>query len=372
MTSSRPFVPRPRRWPRAEPSLDWRMRAAVALFGAARLMNAPSVRKRLELTGLSWGEIAPVLARIRTVEGWARAFDQAADAAEKNGEFFRAAALAFLGQLILSPFHPRKAEITARLRRCQIQDRSARSGIRFERVVLAGGALVGYLETPVGAHEPLVVLMPPLASIKEELTVLADPLLEAGHPVLRLDLPGQGESPPPLQVKTELLLMQALDELGVTSEPGVLIGGISLGSYFALRLAGADRGRVRGVFGVSPPAIITPEQWAKQPEIIWQYLDLYFATDARKETLRLGMAMTLDDVVADITCPVLLYHAANDGISLPDRRERYQKALAQASLTDQVLPDTHGCTLHLKDPIAPEVVAWAGLIHRPFSRSSSA
>jgi pimeloyl-ACP methyl ester carboxylesterase len=335
------------------------MRAAVALFGAGRLMNSPAVRKRLELTGLRWEEIAPILARIRTIDGWAREFDRAADTAERAGDDFKASALAFLGQLILSPFHPRKAEIAARMRRCQIRDRSSRPGVRFERVELVNGKLVGYIETPEVADKPIVLLMPPLASVKEELTVLADPLLAAGHPVLRLDLPGQGESPPPLLIETERLLIQALDELGITPTQGVIAGGISLGSYFALRLAGADRQRVQGVFGVSPPAIITPAQWARQPEIIWQYLDLYFATETREETLRLGLSMKLDDVVADITCPVLLYHAANDFISLPDKAERYREALAHAPLTEHTLPDTHGCTLHLRDPISAQVTAWA-------------
>jgi pimeloyl-ACP methyl ester carboxylesterase len=322
-------------------------------------MNSVAVRKRLELTGLAWEEIAPVLSRIRTVDGWAREFDRAADAAETTGAYFQAAALAFLGQLILSPFHPRKAEIAARMRRCQIRDRSSRSDSDFRRVILLGGKLAGYVETPKVPRKPPVLLMPPLASVKEELAVLGDPLLAAGHPVIRLDLPGQGESPPPLLIETERMLMQALDELGITPEQGVFVGGISLGSYFALRLAGADRARVRGVFGISPPAIITPEQWAKQPEIIWQYLDLYFATETRHESLRLGMAMKLDDVVADITCPVLLYHAANDSISLPDRVERYREALAHAPLTDHVLLDSHGCTLHLRDPISSDIVSWA-------------
>jgi hypothetical protein len=40
LKASRPFVPRPKHRPLAEPSLDWRMRAAVALFGAGRLMNS--------------------------------------------------------------------------------------------------------------------------------------------------------------------------------------------------------------------------------------------------------------------------------------------------------------------------------------------
>jgi pimeloyl-ACP methyl ester carboxylesterase len=338
------------------------MRAAVAVFGAGRLMNSARVRKRLELTGLSWEEIAPILARIRTIDSWAREFDHAASAAEEAGAYFKASALAFLGQLILSPYHPLKAELSTRMRRCQIQDRSSRTDIRFERIVLVDGKLAGYIETPKTVTKSPVLLMPPLASAKEELTVLTDPFLAAGHPVIRLDLPGQGESPAPLHIETERLLIQGLDELGITTDQGIIVGGISLGSYFALRLAGVDHKRVRGVFGISPPAIITPQQWAKQPEIIWQYLDLYFATETRAETLHLGMAMKLDDVVTDITCPVSLYHAERDAISLLDKAERYREALAHAPLTEQTLPDTHGCMLHLRDPIAPQLVAWASTL----------
>jgi hypothetical protein len=264
----------------------------------------------------------------------------------------------------LSPFNPRKTALLDRLRRNHARDRQARPDTTFERVTLADGALHGYLERPVTATaKPLVLLLPPLASTKEELFLLGDPLLAAGHPVLRLDLPGQGESPPPLTINAERLLMRALDEMGVTAETGCFAGGVSLGAYFALRLGGADHARVRGVFGVSPPAIVTPEQWAKQDEVIWQYLDLYFDTATRDETLRLGLSMTLDDVVGDVSCPVRLYHARRDGISLPDAPERYRAALTpHAPLTDRVLDDIHGCTLHLKDVIAPEVVAWCDAV----------
>lgn len=317
--------------------------------------------KRLELSGLIWPEIAPILARIRTVNGWGRTWLREAEKSERAGDFGRAAAKAFLGHLLLSPFNPRKTALLDLLRRCHARDRQSRPDIVFERVSLADGRLAGYWERPRGQTtlKPLVVLLPPLASTKEELFLLADPLLAAGYPVLRLDLPGQGESPPPLTVNAERLLMQALDDVGVTTNEGCFAGGISLGAYFALRLGGTDHARVRGVFGVSPPAIVTPEQWAKQDEVIWQYLDLYFAAPTREETLRRGLSMTLDDVVHDVTCPVLLYHAAHDGISLPDAPQRYRSALVHAApLEDHVLNDIHGCTLHLNDVVAPAVVAW--------------
>jgi len=332
----------------------------VLLLGARRVVSRAGLQHRLELSGLAWDEIALILAHIRTVGGWGAVWEMVAETFERAGDFRRAAAAAFLGHLLLSPFNPRKTALLDRLRRNHVRDRQARPDTTFERVALAGGALVGYMERPTNAPpKPLALLLPPLASTKEELFLLGDPLLAAGYPVLRLDLPGQGESPPPLTINAERVLMRALDEVGVTPETGCFAGGVSLGAYFALRLGGADTARVWGVFGVSPPAIITPEQWAKQDAVIWQYLDLYFDTKTREETLRLGLSMTLDDVVADVSCPVRLYHARNDAISLPDAPERYRNALAgHASLSDSILNDLHGCMLHLRSVIAPEVVAW--------------
>ena len=190
--------------------------------------------------------------------------------------------------------------------------------------------------------------------MKEELTLFADPLLQAGFPVVRIDLPGQGESPPPLPVDAEAGALAALETLGIET---FFAGGISLGAYFALRLAAAAPARALGVFGVSPPCIVTPEQWSRQPEVIWQYLDLYFATETRAETLRIGQEMTLDDVLSRLLCPVLLYHARRDRISLPDAPQRYRAALQHLRLTDRIVPDRHGCLSHLPQ-IAAEAARW--------------
>ncbi|HZG46575.1 MAG TPA: alpha/beta fold hydrolase, partial [Allosphingosinicella sp.] len=293
---------------------------------------------------------------------WGRVWQAEAEQSAARGDWSRAAAQAFLGHLPLSPYHERKAALLDLLRRCHARDRQERGGFRFEHVRLAGGRLAGYRETPEQGALPPVLLLPPLASTKEELAVLADPLLAAGHPVLRLDLPGQGESPSPLTPTSERLLQEALDEIGITPDVGCFVGGISLGALYALRLGGVDGPRVRGVFGISPPAIITPEQWARQEEVIWQYLDIYFATETREETRRVSQAITLDDVIPQVACPVLLYHASRDPISLPDKRERYRAALAHAPLTDCVLDDIHGCAYHLRDTIGPRLVAWCARI----------
>jgi pimeloyl-ACP methyl ester carboxylesterase len=333
------------------------VRAAVALLGAKRVMTPP-LRRRLELSGLTWAEMAPVLARIRTIEGWAREWGREAAASEAGGDCLRAAAQAFLGQLVLSPYHPRKAEMQATLRRCHLRAREEQPDVRVERLSLLGGRLTGLWERPNGASRPPILLMPPLASTKEELAVLADPLLAAGHPVLRLDLPGQGESPAPLGPDAERLLAAALDEMGFGA---VFAGGISLGAFYALRLAAADR-RVRGVFGVSPPAFTTPADWARQPEVIWQYLDVYFATETRAETRRRALGLTLDGAGVAICCPVLLFHGARDRINPPDADARCRAALPNAALASHRLPDRHACLLHLRGTIGPQIASWCAAV----------
>jgi pimeloyl-ACP methyl ester carboxylesterase len=114
---------------------------------------------------------------------------------------------------------------------------------------------------------------------------------------------------------------------------------------------------VRGVFGVSPPALVTEKDWARQPPIIWQYLDLYFDTP-RLETRQRVRTLHLDDAAPGLACPVRLYHATRDTINPPDAAERYRALLPHIPLTDCLLPDRHACLMHLRDHIGPEVAAW--------------
>ena len=280
--------------------------------------------------------------------------------AESNREFRRASSFAFLGQLILSPFHQEKARLREQFRRCHVAYRSANPDVPFERLVLCDGEVVAYRETPRRAPRSgasVVLLLPPLASTKEELSLLTDPLLDAGFTVVRMDLPGMGESSGPLQADAERRISRALDEMRPSACP-VIAGGISLGAHFALRLAALDPVRVRGAFGVSPPAVVTGEQWSRIPEIVYQYLDLYFATDTRSATYRACLGLTLTDCAPRIACPVRLYHAMNDRIAQPDARERFRAVLTHASLTDRSYTDRHGCLTHLSE-IASDIAAWA-------------
>ncbi|GAB4454444.1 MAG: hypothetical protein OHK0029_09020 [Armatimonadaceae bacterium] len=355
------FPPRPRRRGLAEASLDWHIQAAVAAMGAKRAVG-PRQRNRIKLSGVPREDLEVILERVRGVADWSREWMRYAEIQEAAGDYEKAAAAAYLGQLLISIHHPTKQWFIQTMQRCHRLARNQRTDLCVERVELGEGKLVGLWETPREVLLPPVLMLAPLACHKEELTPLADPLLEQGHPVLRLDLPGQGESPHPLRPDSELLLLDAVNEMRWSR---FFVGGISLGSFYALRLAATAPERVCGVFAVSPPAILNEQEWANQLEIIWQYLDYYFDTETRQETHELAMQLNLEDCADRVGCPVILYHATKDRINSPRAREIYRDLLPSADLTDFLLPDAHACPYHLRPRIGPEISRWAQRIAEP-------
>jgi pimeloyl-ACP methyl ester carboxylesterase len=348
------YPERPKQTGLAEASLDWTLQAIVAALGARRAVGR-QLKSRIKLSGVPWEDMEPILNRVRGVADWSREWMRYAEVKESEGEYEKAAAAAYLGQLIIALHQPSKRWFWATMQRCHLKARQQKTEWHTEKVSLVGGQIHGLWERPHKVEALPVLLLPPLACAKEELAPLADPLLAQGHPVLRLDLPGQGESIPPLQPDSEAQILTALEEMGIDQ---CFIGGISLGSFYGLRLTAQIPERVHGVFAVSPPAIQTPDEWARQMEIIWQYLDHYFAAPTREQTYRLAQQLTLEGVGEVINCPVLIYHATLDRINPPTARESYRNLLTNAPLTDFLLPDTHACPYHLRPRIAPEVADW--------------
>src|SRR5579859_4839033 len=110
--------------------------------------------------------------------------------------------------------------------------------------------LAGILRRPAGAdHPPVVVMVPGLDSVKEELQATADHFLRRGIATLAIDGPGQGEMEfdrdiEPAYEKPAGAGIDWLEGREDVDASRVGVFGVSLGGYYAVRVAAMER-RVR-------------------------------------------------------------------------------------------------------------------------------
>jgi 2,6-dihydroxypseudooxynicotine hydrolase len=129
-----------------------------------------------------------------------------------------------------------------------------------ERVEIPYGRdrLAGLLRRPTGAlRPPVVVMVPGLDSVKEELQPTAEYFLRRGLATLAIDGPGQGEAEYdlPIEPAYERQVAAVLDWTETRPDldaDRVGLYGISLGGYYALRAA-AHEPRLKAVVGNAGP-----------------------------------------------------------------------------------------------------------------------
>jgi dienelactone hydrolase len=130
-------------------------------------------------------------------------------------------------------------------------------GRRIE-IPFEGARLVGVLRTPGGTGpHPVVVMIPGLDSAKEEFGTTEQLFLERGLATFSVDGPGQGEAEYDLPIRGDWEVPGAaiLDRLA--AEPSIdaeriAVWGVSLGGYYAPRVASGD-GRVRACVALAGP-----------------------------------------------------------------------------------------------------------------------
>lgn len=134
-----------------------------------------------------------------------------------------------------------------------------------------GASIPGILRKPYHVpNPPVVILVPGLDSVKEELHGYGDDYLRRGMAVLAIDGPGQGEMEfgHPIRYDYEVPVRHVLDYLG--GQPGlnsnrVGLMGVSLGGYYAVRAA-AFEPRLKGVVAVATGYRLA-EYFDNQPDL---------------------------------------------------------------------------------------------------------
>jgi predicted amidohydrolase/dienelactone hydrolase len=333
---------------------DERVAAANAHWAARFIAN-----------GTSYSDFQATMARITAWDDWCREWGrtaqyyerlaEAADGAGRKltaGEAWRRAALCWhWGKFVFVDDLDQQRAAHDRTVACFRRGAATLSPpAEPVRVPYETTTLAAYLRVPTtdGAKPPVVIMMPGLDSVKEELQATAEYMLARGLAVIAIDGPGQGEAEYelPIEPAYERVASAVADYLtGRDDIDPARIGGfgVSLGGYYAARAA-AYEPRIKAAVSLAGPY-----QWSLDWDILPPQTRATFqhrsgaATEAQaREKLA---ALTLEQAAARITIPLLVAAGGRDRLVPTYHAERLAREAPGAEL--MLDPDgSHGLTNH--------------------------
>jgi len=199
-----------------------------------------------------------------------------------------------------------------------------------------GTVLPGILRRPPHvARPPVVILIPGLDSVKEELHTYADDLLERGVAALAIDGPGQGEMEfdHPMRHDYEAVVGAVIDALERRRDVDarrVGLLGVSLGGYYAPRAA-AFEPRVRASVAVAG-AYQFSAHFDRLPALTQAAFVARMHAPDRAEALRRLARFDLGGVAVRIQSPLLVIMGRRDRLVPPEDAERLAAEAPHATL----------------------------------------
>ena len=331
---------------------DKRVAAATAHWAARFVAN-----------GTSYPDFAATMARIGRWDDWcrewgrtARHYEQLAETAEAAGrtvtagEAWRRAALCWHWGKFVFTDHPEEQRAAhERTVACFRRGTGTLSPpAEPVRVPYAGSTLAAYLRVPPGPPPPIVIMIPGLDSVKEELQATAEHMLRRGLAVIAIDGPGQGEAEYefPIEPAYERVVTAVADYLKGRDDVDpdrIGVFGVSLGGYYAARSA-AYEPRVRAAVELAGPYRFDLD-WDMLPAQTRTTFQHRSGAASPAEARERAAALTLEDAAARITCPLLVAHGGRDRLIPAYHAERLAREAPGAELLMD--PDgSHGLTNH--------------------------
>jgi 2,6-dihydroxypseudooxynicotine hydrolase len=204
--------------------------------------------------------------------------------------------------------------------------------IPYERGAMMYGVLRKPWHTP---KPPVVILVPGLDSVKEELHMYGDDFLRRGMAVLAIDGPGQGEMEfeYPLRHDYEVPIKHAIDYL--ESRPDVAsdragIMGVSFGGQFAVRAAAFEH-RVKAAIENCGP-YNQAENFKGRPVISRETQVHRLKAVNEEDALNKLKQFNLQGVAEKVECPLLVIHGRRDRLVPAEQGERIAAEAVKAEL----------------------------------------
>ena len=234
----------------------------------------------------------------------------------------------------------------------------SRPGRRVE-IPFEGATLVGVLRRPGGdGPAPTVVLLSGLDSTKEELRSTEESFLDRGLATFSVDGPGQGEAEYELPIRGDWsapaeAIMATLEGLPEVDARRVGVWGVSLGGYYAPRVAAALGDRVRACVALAGPYDFGA-CWPQLPELTRHTFRVRSRTASDEEARAVAATLSLEGVAEKITAPLLIVFGRQDRLIPWKHAERLRDTAGGPTELLMLEDGNHGCA---------NVAPW----HRPYT-----
>lgn len=200
-----------------------------------------------------------------------------------------------------------------------------------------GAVIPGILRRPqTAARPPLVILVPGLDSVKEELFTMENEFLRRGMATLTVDGPGQGENASrfPIRPDWSTVMTPLIDHLS-SRDLGVDLArigfmGISMGGIYGPHAARREK-RIKAIVALAGPYDLS-ECWAALNPLTKGGYRFYTKSRDEAEAFEKAKQLTLAGVLTDVTCPMLVIHGGQDRLFPPAQAERIVREAPNATL----------------------------------------
>jgi alpha-beta hydrolase superfamily lysophospholipase len=334
-------------------------RIATRWTGLRPSLVPGNLRRQLEIIGVGEDELGRVLRNLRNLADWPYAWEAEGDRLLAEGRMFDAAAAWYVGQRLLLSDSPLKRRLYRQAR--ELYADLVSHHLERISVEVPAGTVAGYLDLPTrpapATGFPAVFMLPGVTATKEELHVFAEPLVQRGWAVVRVDNPGYGESTGIFDVTSPRNAVHVMEHMAKDprlNADAFHLMSMSLGGHCALHSSYDSLATSTTIIA----APFNPHEYLHElAESNITALKRMLGVESFEAVWEIISAFPLSGVADRITIPVRIFHGGRDRTIPVSEGSRIATSVAGPTALTIYERDHHNCLEHF-DEIMAHTLEW--------------